>query len=121
MSSKDKKYEEKKAIVTDYEGVKFVVILPDIETSTEAEGRLLDISAKAKRDVKKEVQAIVVDDPRLPTRGPIPKEAWDDYWKDFIKNLPMYQEHIAGTLSIITGSPYSAKNIRVSGTMPTNY
>ena len=57
-SERNKKveYETKKAIEIEVEGVKFYVILPEIETATKAQGSVRDLSAGGEREVKKNVK-----------------------------------------------------------------
>ena len=99
MSEKKAKYEEKRAIVTEFEGVRFAAILPVVETQTRVEGALARLGIGGERRVKGKVIAIVVDDPRLPTDGPIPQSVWEEYWRNFIDQQPKYKLHIAETVT----------------------
>lgn len=120
---KEKKpdYEEKKAIVTEFEGVKFAVILPEIEKSTEVGGVVEVLKGKlgvgGKRDVKKFVQATVVSDPRLPTHGPIPHSVWEEYWREFLRKMPTYQEYLARTATTAMGMVIKPNEIDLRGTI----
>ena len=120
MAKKKKKkpdYEEKKAIVTEFEGVKFALVLPDIEKLTEVEGSLGKMGIGGKREIKKSVIATVVDDPRLPTNGPVPHSVWVEYWRYFIEKRPLYQKHLAQTATAASGVMIKPDNVDLSGTI----
>ena len=119
VASKKKKpdYEEIKAIVTDFEGVKFSVITQDIETSVEGEGKIDALKGafglRGKKDTKKIVQAFVVSDPRIPTEGPVTQEIWEKYIGNLVLNEGKIKEHIAETVTIASGVTTTSTDVEL--------
>lgn len=113
---KESKYEERKAIVTIFEGVRFGAVLPEVETTTKGKVSVRDLGAGGEKAVKKAVQAFIVSDPRLPTGGPIPHSVWEDYWREFMKNLPRYVEHISTTVTNASGVVIKPSDVDLKAT-----
>jgi len=116
MSEAKKKpeYEEKKAIVTEFEGTKFAAIWSESEKGIEVAGNL-DLLGKfglrGKKETKKVVQAVVVSDPRLPTDGPVPQKVWEDYIENLVKNQGRIKESIATAVTTISGSQVTSTDV----------
>lgn len=119
MPSEKKKpeYEERKAIVTEFEGVKFSVITHEVEKSTEGEGTVdaikMAIGLKGKRDVKNTVVASVVYDPRLPTNGPVTQEIWGEYIKNLVLKEGRIKNYIANTVTTVSGVTTNSTDVEL--------
>lgn len=114
-------HQKRQAIVTEYEGIEFVAILPDMESDFKADVNVTDISAGVEMGKKKGVQAFIVNDPRLPTSGPVPQTTWVKYWDSVVENMGKYQTHLSSTITHTTGVRVSAEDIDLRGTItPTS-
>lgn len=125
MSNKEEKeYEERKAIVTKYKDVEFAVILPDTEKTSKIEGAVDVIKGKlgfgGQKGSKRTVQATVVSDPRLPTEGPVPQKAWEDYWSTFLEERSKMQDHIAKVVTHASGVQINSSDVDLRGTFTVN-
>ena len=110
-------YEMRKTIVTEFEGIKFGIILLDTETTSKAKASLRDLGAGGERAVKRKIPAFVASDPRLPTSGPVPLSVWEEYWSAFVKRIPGYVTHLSGVATNASGAMIKPEDIDLRGTI----
>ena len=112
------KYDRKKAVITEFEHVKFAVILPKVETSKKAVASPTKLSARGRQTTKKSVQALVVDDSRIPVEGPIPYSVWEKHWTNIIDQSDRFKKHLAHVATVESGIDVDPEDIELWGTYP---
>ncbi|GAG79384.1 unnamed protein product [marine sediment metagenome] len=116
--SNKEKNGRKKAVITEFEHVKFAVILPEVETSKKAVASLVKLSAGGEQTTKKSVQALVIDDTRIPVEGPIPYSVWEKHWTNITDQSDRFKKHLAHVATIESGIDVDPEDIELWGTYP---